>query len=566
MLSSAAPGMNWFTQLLRDPSSTAHAIVVLAAVAAAGLAIGAIRVYRIHLGVAGVLFAGLAVGHFGFEINHDVLDFAREFGLILFVYTIGVQVGPGFAASLRKSGLPLNLMAAAVVIGGAVTTLLLWRLFMDRGDLPAAVGVFSGATTNTPSLAAAGEALRDTVPADQFETLRVLPGLGYAVSYPFGVIGIILTILLTRVLFRVDPKAETAALEKLQRADRIPIATANLEVTNPNVIGVPLSRVPSIPGVVISRVFHAGQLALAKPDTVLSAGDVLLAVGPRDGLDQLALVIGPPTALDLTKLPSRITARRMLVTHSAVLGSTIAELRLRERFGVSVTRVERNAVELPVTDDIHLQFGDRLTVVGDEDSIPALTAELGDSIKRLNAPQMIPIFLGIAIGVIVGSIPFKFPGLPSAVKLGMAGGPLLVAIVLSRLGNIGPLVWYLPSSASIALRDVGIALFLACVGIKSGGHFVETLTHGHGVTWMLCGIFVTIVPMLIVAAIARLVLKVNYLTLCGLLAGSMTDPPALAFATTMTGSEAPSVAYASVYPLTMILRVLCAQLMIVLFK
>ena len=557
--------MNWFTQLLRDPSSTAHAIMVLAAVAAAGLALGAIRVYRIHLGVAGVLFAGLAVGHLGIEINHDVLDFAREFGLILFVYTIGVQVGPGFAASLRKSGLPLNLMAAAVVIGGALTTLLLWRLFMDRGDLPAAVGVFSGATTNTPSLAAAGEALRDTVPADQFETLRVLPGLGYAVAYPFGVIGIILTILLTRVVFRVDPKAEAAALEKLQRADHVPISTANLEVTNPNIIGVPLSRIPPVGGVVISRVFHAGQLALAKPDTLLHGGDVLLAVGPRDGLDQLALVIGPQAKLDLRQLPGRITARRMLVTHSAVLGSTIAELRLRERFGVSVTRVERNAVELPVTDDIRLQFGDRLTVVGDEDSIPALTTELGDSIKRLNAPQMIPIFLGIALGVIVGSIPFKFPGLPSAVKLGMAGGPLLVAILLSRLGNIGPLVWYLPSSASIALRDVGIALFLACVGIKSGGHFVDTLTHGHGVTWMLCGIVVTILPMAVVAAFARLALKVNYLTLCGLLAGSMTDPPALAFATTMTGSEAPSVAYASVYPLTMILRVLCAQLMIVLF-
>ena len=558
--------MNWLTQLFRDPSTTAHSIVFLAVVAAAGLAIGAIRVWRIHLGVAGVLFAGLAFGHFGVDIDPEVLEFAREFGLILFVYTIGVQVGPGFISSLRKSGLPLNIMAAAVVVLGAATALLMWRLFMAPGELPAAVGIFSGATTNTPSLAAAQEALKGAAP-QQFEQLRVLPGLGYAVAYPFGVIGIILTILASRALFRIDARAEAAALEKLERAEREPLETMNLQVTNPNVVGVPLASVPTLgeSGVVVSRIYHGDHLELAKPQSVLHAGDVILAVGPRGGLDQLRMIVGPESPMNLKELPSRIATRRVLVTRSEVLGETVADLKLRERFGVSVTRIERNSVELPPTSAIRLQFGDRLTVVGDADSIAPVARELGDSMKRLNAPQIVPVFLGIAIGVIVGSIPFKFPGLPSPVKLGMAGGPLLVAIVLSRLGNVGPLVWYLPSSAMLVLRDVGIALFLACVGLKAGDRFAETLLSGSGLTWLLCGVAVTLLPMLIVAAVARLIYKLNYLTLCGLLAGSMTDPPALAFATQLTGSDAPSVSYAAVYPLTMILRVLCAQLMIVLF-
>jgi putative transport protein len=557
--------MNWLTHLFSDQSSIAHALLVLALVAAIGLGVGAIRVWRIHLGVAGVLFAGLAFGHFGVTIDHQVLDFVREFGLILFVYTIGVQVGPGFFASLRRSGLPLNLMAAAIVLLGAATTIALYYIVMDRGELAAAVGIFSGATTNTPSLAAAQEALKD-VAGNRFEQLRVLPGLGYAVAYPFGVIGIIVTIMATRWFFRIDPEAEAAALAKLQAADAEPLATVNLQVTNPNVVGVTLGQVPTLAasGVVVSRILHGEKLMLARTDIVLSAGDVLLAVGPRAGLDQLRMVIGPESERNLKEIPSAITVRRILVTHSAVLGQTVAELRLRERFGVSVTRIERNAVELPVTGDMGLQFGDRVTVVGDEQSIAQVAKELGDSIKQMTFPQIIPVFIGIALGVIAGSMPLAVPGLPSAVKLGLAGGPLLVAIVLSRLGNVGPLVWYLPTSAGFVLRELGIALFLACVGLKAGDQFVQTVFEGNGLLWMLCGALITLLPLLLVAAFARLIWKLNYLTLCGLLSGSMTDPPALAFATTMTGSEAPSVAYAAVYPLTMILRVLCAQLMILM--
>lgn len=558
--------MGWLTQLFTDQTSIAHALFILALVAAAGLAIGTIRVWRIHLGVAGVLFAGLAFGHFGVSIDHQVMDFVREFGLILFVYTIGVQVGPGFFASLRRSGLPLNLMAAAIVLLGAALTLGIYYVAMDRNELAAAVGIFSGATTNTPSLAAAQEALKD-VAGENFETLRVLPGLGYAIAYPLGVVGIILTILLTRTIFRINPEAEADALAKLNAAEAAPLATMNLEVTNPNVVGVKLDQVPTLAasGVVISRVLHQDKLMLARTDYALAAGDIVLAVGPRGGLEQLRMVIGPESQRNLKEIPSPITARRILVTHSSVLGETIAELRLRERFGISVTRIERNAVELPVTGNVRVQFGDRLTVVGDENSIALVAKEMGDSIKRMNFPQIIPVFIGIALGVVVGSMPINFPGMPSAVKLGLAGGPLMVAIVLSRLSNVGPLVWYLPTSAGFVLREVGIALFLACVGLKAGGRFVETVLHGNGMLWMLYGVIITIVPLLIVAAFARLVWKTNYLTLCGLLSGSMTDPPALAFATTMTGSEAPSVTYAAVYPLTMILRVLCAQMMILMF-
>ena len=557
--------MTWLTNLFSDQTSIAQALLVLALVAAIGLGIGAVRVWRIHLGVAGVLFAGLAFGHFGVGINAEVLDFVREFGLILFVYTIGVQVGPGFFASLRRSGLPLNLMAAAIVLLGAATTLGIYFAAMDRSELAAAVGIFSGATTNTPSLAAAQEALKD-VAGDQFEKLRVLPGLGYAVAYPFGVVGIILTILVTRYFFRIDPEAEADALARLHAADAEPLATVNLQVTNPNVFGVKLAQVPTLAasGVVVSRVLQGDKLMLARPDVILSAGDVLLAVGPRAGLEQLRMVIGPQSDRNLKEIPSAITVRRILVTHSDVLGETVAELRLRERFGVSVTRIERNAVELPVTGDMRLQFGDRVTVVGDEEPIAQVARELGDSIKRMTFPQIIPVFIGIALGVVVGSMPIAVPGLPSPVKLGLAGGPLLVAIVLSRLSNVGPLVWYLPTSAGFVLREVGIVLFLACVGLKAGDRFVETLFHGNGLLWMLYGAIITLLPLLIVATFARMVWKLNYLTLCGLLSGSMTDPPALAFATTMTGSEAPTVAYAAVYPLTMILRVLCAQVMILM--
>jgi putative transport protein len=557
--------MDWLYHLLKsDVDSVAHAVIVLAAVAAVGLGIGSLKVRGIGLGIAGVLFAGLAFGHFKFEVNHEVMHFAREFGLILFVYTIGIQVGPGFLASLRRQGLPLNLLAAAVVLLGVVVTVLIAFFALGRDQVPAAVGLFSGATTNTPSLAAAQQALKD-MPGVAPDALT-LPGVGYAVAYPFGIVGIILTMLLIRAVFRVDVPAEVAALEQ-EAANGGPgkLATMNLEVTNPNLEGVPLRRVPTLggSGVVISRMMHGhgAHPEVARPDNALRVGDILHAVGPREGLEQLKLVIGTESPVDLKAVPSGITVRRLIVTRSGALGRTIDELDLR-RFGANVTRVIRADIELPPTATLRLQFGDQVTVVGDEPAIARAAAEVGDSVKRLNHPQVIPVFVGIVLGVILGSWPINVPGMPVPLRLGLAGGPLIAAILLSRLGHVGPLVWHLPTSANLMLRELGIVLFLAAVGLQSGERFVETLTQGPGLAWMGYGAIITLVPLLIVAFVGRAVMKLNYVSMCGLLAGSMTDPPALAFAGSVTGSDAASISYATVYPLVMLLRVLCAQAMV----
>jgi putative transport protein len=528
---------------LFKPQSVALTVLILSVVAACGLAVGSVKIARLHLGIGGVLFAGLAFGRWlGHEaFNPDILEFARDFGLILFVYTIGVQVGPGFLASLRKQGLPLNLAAAGIVLIGVILTIVVSKV--GHVEMTSAVGLFAGGSTNTPSLAAAQQALHDVKGASSAGTTVA----AYAIAYPFGIIGIILAMVLVRALFRIDIKAEAAALSA--GLDAAPVlATRNLEVTNPNLDGLALCRVPGLGGeVFVSRLLHNQKVVVATGDTVVHAGDVLLAVGPQSRLDEVQLIVGRASDVDLTALPSNITARRILVTRSSALGKTVEELNLQPRYGVAVTRIRRGEVELPPGPQVSLQFGDTVMAVGEESAIRHAATELGDSVRTLNHPQIIPIFVGIALGVIVGSIPLRIPGMPAPVKLGLAGGPLLVAIILSRLGHVGPLVWHLPTSASFALREVGIVLFLSCVGVKSGDEFFHTLTHGPGLYWMGCGAIITLVPLMTVALFARTVMKMNYMTLCGLLAGSMTDPPALQFAGTVTQSDSPSIAYAAVY-------------------
>lgn len=566
--------MDWLVDLFRV-DSVAHAVLLLGLVAATGLAIGSIRIRGINLGIAGVLFSGLIFGHlygrYGIigeniegGLNAHVLHFAMEFGLILFVYTIGVQVGPGFLASLRKQGLPLNLMAGSVVLLGALITAGIH--YVGKVDTPAAVGLFSGATTNTPSLGAAQQALKDklahdtAVTPDQAEALISQPGLGYAVAYPFGIIGIILAMLLIRRLFRIDTAAEVQAFAALNDDRNKSLKVMNIEVRNPNLFGKAINEIPALSelGVVISRVYKKGESFIAHGRTVLEEGDVLLTVGEEKRLRELRDVVGVESTVDVRSLPSRITARRVVVTRSGVLGKTIAELRLADRFGVMVTRLARAEIEIPPV-RTRLQFGDTAVVVGEEQGIHAAAAVLGNEVRKLNHPQIIPIFVGIVLGVILGSWPISLPGLAVPVKLGLAGGPLIVAIVLSRLGHIGPLVWHMPIGANLALREIGIVLFLACVGLRSGEQFLSTLLEGEGLYWVLMGALITFVPIMLVGLVGRAVYKLNYLTLCGLLAGSMTDPPALAFAGTVTGSDAPSVSYATVYPLTMLLRVLCPR-------
>ena len=556
----------WMVKLLQS-NSVAQAMVLMSLTIVAGLWLGNRKVARVGLGIAGVLFAGLVFGHFmgrwGIGIEDHVLEFAREFGLILFVYSIGVQVGPGFLASLRREGLPLNIMAASIVLIGAGLTIALHLVF--NINIAVAAGIFSGSTTNTPSLAAAQQALKEA-PGVTDAVLK-MPGLGYAVCYPFGIVGIILSMLLIRRIFRISPQKEIETLNAMRSRDAQELTTLNLEVRNPSLVGLPLTQVPTLAhsGVVVSRVMHDGSTQVARADTMLQLGDVLHAVGTPERLAELKLIIGQEATIDLKTTPSNIVSRRVLVTQSSALGKTISQLNLRSRLAVNVTRVNRAGIDLPPAPSLRLQFADSLLVVGDSDGVASAANEVGDSIKVLNHPQIIPIFIGIGLGVLLGSWPISVPGMPAPVKLGLAGGPLIMAIILSRLARVGPVVWYLPQSANLVLREIGIVLFLSAVGLKAGDQFIPTLVHGDGVYWMLGGAFITLVPLLTVGLFARAFYNLNYMTLCGLLAGSMTDPPALAFATTLNNSDAPSISYASVYPLTMILRVLCAQAMVMYF-
>ncbi len=554
--------MDWLNELISG-GSVAHAVFVLAAVAVLGLALGGIKVRGIGLGIAGVLFSGLALGHLGVEISPPVLEFAREFGLILFVYTIGVQVGPGFFASLRKRGLPLNLMATAIVLLGAGMALAVSRL----GGVPmaAAVGLFSGATTNTPSLGAAQEAIR-SLPGVSAEA-AALPGLGYAVAYPFGIVGIILSMVLIRAMFRVDLARETKDLLAEAGTAAPKLEHRNILVTNPNFEGRRLGELDLLnaPGFVVSRIGHDGGVAVATAGQALRVGDTVLAVGTARKLDDLQLILGTVSELDLRREGSGLVMRRVVVTRKAILGKMLSELDFLARHEVRVTRLTRAEVELSATPTQRLQFGDMLVVVGREEEIESVAADLGNSVKQLNHTELIPIFLGIGLGVLVGSIPVAFPGVPAPVKLGLAGGPLIVAILLSRIGRIGPMVWAMPNNANFALREIGIVLFLACVGLHSGEKFLDTLVNGDGLWWMGMAMLITLVPLLVVGLFARIVLRTNYVSICGLLAGSMTDPPALAFANTVSGSDGPSISYATVYPLTMLLRVVCAQLLVLVF-
>lgn len=550
--------MTWLLDLLRS-DSVAGSVALLAIVVGGGLAAGGLRVRGIGLGVAGVLFAGLLFGHFGFTLKHDVLEFTRELGLILFVFAIGLQVGPGFSAAFRREGLALNALAASIVGLGVVVALTgAWLAGIDTAS---AVGVLAGATTNTPSLAAGQSVLLDVAPegADK-------PGLGYAVAYPFGVLGIILAMLLLRALFRVDVPAEREQQNKSLQAKVEPLGRVHLRVENANLEGRALGEISVFEesGVIISRVRHGDEQHVATPQTVLHVGDTVLAVGPKQKLHALRLLVGPKSDVDLTSAPSAITSRRLVVTKKNVLGRTVHELGLRERYEVQVTRVTRAGVELPVSAALRLQFGDRVLVVGESDDIEKAAALLGNSARALAHPDLVPIFAGVVLGIVVGSIPIAIPGVPAPVKLGLAGGPLLTAIVLSQIQRVGPLVFYLPDSAGFILREFGIVLFLACVGLSAGDRFVETLMSAQGLAYLLLGACVTLLPLMIVGVIARLVFKTNYLTLCGLLSGSMTDPPALAFATGVTASDSPTVSYAAVYPLTMILRVISVQAIVLI--
>lgn len=552
--------MLWLEQF-QAAQPVAHAMIVLSAVAIAGHALGSIRVHKVSIGVAGVLFAGILFGQIGLTMEPGALQFTREFGLILFVYTIGMQVGRGFFASLRAQGLPLNLLATGIILlGGLIAVALGFALDLD---MPAILGVLAGATTNTPSLAATEQALKQ-IPGISPGELQ-MPGLGYAVAYPGAIAGLILSMILLRLVFRVDVGGERDALERKARDEARPPERMSVRVDNANLDGLRLAALPGLAElqITISRIRHSGSSEVVAPqdDTRVAVGDVLLAVGRRRDLESFRLIVGAEVQEDLTALPGPISSRQIVVTHPAVLGKTLGDLALRAVHGVTVTRVTRSDLQLPAEARLRLQFGDVLQLVGREENVSRATGLLGNSARALNQTNLLAIFVGIALGVLVGLYPIHLPGIPVPLRLGLAGGPLIVAILISRIGHIGPIIWHMPMNANLMLRELGLTLFLACVGLGSGERFIETLVRGDGAVWVACGAAITVIPVLVGGVIGRTVLKLDFASLCGILAGSHTDPPALSFATQMNGSEAPTVAYATVYPLTMLLRLLIAQIL-----
>lgn len=550
--------MNWFWEL-HQTQPVAHAVGMFAFVCVLGMALGSLKFRGIGLGTAGVLFAGILVGHFSEQVDHHLLDFVKEFGLILFVFTIGLQLGPGFFAALRQQGIKMNMLAASIVILGAITAPLIgWLAGFD----PAAVlGIFSGASTNTPSLGAGTQTL-SSLPGIAPDRLT-LPALAYAVTYPTAIIGIIGTLLLLKQIFRIDPAREAAEFAAKNRRQIESLERRTLVVTNANLEGVSLDTIPGRieAGVTFSRVRHGDQTSVAADSTVIHQNDLLSVIGTRAGLDQIERVIGLHSNEDIVLADTSITFRRVVVTDRKVLGKTVAELNIDDRFGVAVTRVTRADLEMSAVPDLRLQFGDQLQIVGREEDLSKAAAAVGNSLKELKETHFIPFFIGIFLGVALGMLPITFPGLPQPIKLGLAGGPLIVALILGRIGRIGRQVWHMPVNTNLAFREFGIALFFAAVGISAGAKFFATVFSATGLQWLLAGVCVTVLPLVLIGIFARVVLKMNFMDLSGLIAGSMTDPPALAFASNIAGSDAPTVAYATVYPLTTLLRILAAQIL-----
>ncbi|EIH0125179.1 putative transporter [Escherichia coli] len=548
-------------------SDIALTVSILALVAVVGLFIGNVKFRGIGLGIGGVLFGGIIVGHFvsqaGMTLSSDMLHVIQEFGLILFVYTIGIQVGPGFFASLRVSGLRLNLFAVLIVIIGGLVTAILHKLFDI--PLPVVLGIFSGAVTNTPALGAGQQILRDLgTPMEMVDQM----GMSYAMAYPFGICGILFTMWMLRVIFRVNVETEAQQHESSRTNGGALIKTINIRVENPNLHDLAIRDVPILNGdkIICSRLKREETLKVPSPDTIIQLGDLLHLVGQPADLHNAQLVIGQEVDTSLSTKGTDLRVERVVVTNENVLGKRIRDLHFKERYDVVISRLNRAGVELVASGDISLQFGDILNLVGRPSAIDAVANVLGNAQQKLQQVQMLPVFIGIGLGVLLGSIPVFVPGFPAALKLGLAGGPLIMALILGRIGSIGKLYWFMPPSANLALRELGIVLFLSVVGLKSGGDFVNTLVNGEGLSWIGYGALITAVPLITVGILARMLAKMNYLTMCGMLAGSMTDPPALAFANNLhPTSGAAALSYATVYPLVMFLRIITPQLLAVLF-
>jgi putative transport protein len=555
--------MGWLENLffgseLSGSIGIAHSVLILALVISIGILFGKIKIAGISLGVTWILFVGIAFSHFGMRLNEHLLHFVQEFGLILFIYSIGLQVGPGFFSSLKKGGMQLNLLAGSVVLLGVIVTCVLYKI--TGLPITTMAGIMSGAVTNTPGLGAAQQACRDLTGADNPNIAT-----GYAIAYPLAVVGIVATIIALRYLFKINMEAEEKSAFSASDESKAAPRRLSLRLENPALNGKKVGDIHDLinRNYVISRVRHKdGTVEAARPDTLLYLGDEMLVVTSAAAVPAITAFIGEEVSIAWMNQNTQLISRRILITKSELNGMSLDQLRVSS-LGVNITRVNRSGVDLVAYPSLRLQIGDRLTVVGTELAIVEVEKKLGNSLKRLNVPNLFPLFLGIFLGVILGSIPFTFAGIPNPVKLGLAGGPLVVSILISYFGPKFKLVTYTTMSANLMLREVGITLFLACVGLGAGERFIDTLMAG-GYRWIGYGALITLIPITLAGIVGRLFLKLNYFTLSGLIAGSMTDPPALAYANEAAGNDLPSVGYATVYPLTMFLRVISAQLLILL--
>ena len=549
--------MDWLQTLLWDSSSVAHIVALYAFVISVGVLLGKIKIFGVSLGVTFVLFTGILMGHFGMTGDTHILHFIREFSQILFVFCIGLQVGPSFFTSFKKGGMTLNALAVGIVVLNIATALIIY--FADGTiELPMIVGILYGAVTNTPGLGAANEAL------NQLHYTGDPIALGYACAYPLGVVGIIGSIIAVRYICRVNFKKEEEALHAQDSGNKHKPHILHLEVRNESISGKTLIQVKEFLGrpFVCSRIRHDGHVSIPNHETTFNIGDQLFIVCNDEDAPAVTAFIGREIEVDWEKQDMPMVSRRILITKSDINGKKLGDMHFRSMYGVNITRVNRSGMDLFADPNLTLQVGDRVMVVGQQDAVDRVSNVLGNQLKRLDTPNIVTIFVGIFLGILFGSLPIAIPGMPTPVKLGLAGGPLVVAILIGRFGYKMHLVTYTTMSANLMLREIGIVLFLASVGIEAGEHFVQTVVEGSGLLYVGYGFLITVIPLLIIGMIARWYCKINYFTLMGLIAGSNTDPPALAYSNQTAGNDAPAVGYSTVYPLTMFLRILAGQMIL----
>lgn len=559
--------MDWLINLFTTTDSVAHIVLLYAIVIAVGVYLGKIKIGGISIGVTFVLFAGIAAGHIGFTAPTNILSFLQEFGLILFVFMIGLQVGPGFLESFRKGRITLNLLSTVMVVLNVIVMFACYYIFFDTSDpknLPMMVGTLYGAVTNTPGLGAANETLYSIF--DKGEVPQIASG--YACAYPLGVLGIIGATIAIKYIFGIKLEKEEEELAKEEEDnDDVKPHFMDLEVTNLYLEGKTLAQVHNFLNrdFVCSRILHDGHVSIPNGSTIFHIGDKLFVVCAENDAEAIIAFIGPTINVDWKKQDEPMVSKRILVTRSSINGKTLGQMHFSSAYGVNVTRVTRQGMDLFAIPSLSLQVGDRIMVVGPEDAVNRVAAVMGNSIKRLDAPNIATIFVGVFIGILFGSIPVAIPGIPVPIKLGIAGGPLIIAILIGRYGYKVHLVTYTTTSANMMLREIGLMLFLASVGIKAGDGFLETVIQGDGVKYVYTGFLITIIPILIIGIIARKKYKFNYFTIMGMIAGTYTDPPALAYANSICSKEAPSIGYSTVYPLSMFLRIFTAQIIVLFF-